>query len=116
MCGLRDRVGSPDVPSSSASKHYEVAVEKATQQMQAEPQVQSCPRPVTIGGQVVGERVSADLDFTQTTEGSASGVRHLFAPASGPAPVVDLDTTAGLGLYLLLTRFVILFDYVSYYV
>ena len=93
----------------SKMEHYEVAVEKAKQQMQTEPQVQSCSRPVTIGEQVVGERVSADLEFTQTTEGSASGVRLLFAPAAGPPPVVDLDTTAGLGLFLLLTKFVILF-------
>jgi hypothetical protein len=98
----------------SKREHCEVAVEKTKQQMQTEPQVQSCPRPVTIGGQVVGElgfsnpNSISDLEFTQTTEGSASGVRVLFAPAAGPAPVIDLDTTAGLGLFLLLTKFVIL--------
>jgi hypothetical protein len=76
---------------------------KAKQQMQTEPQVQSCPRPVTIGGPVVGECVSADLEFTHTTDGSAKKVRLPFAPSSGPAPVLDLDTTAGIGLFLLLT-------------
>jgi len=107
-------------------------------QVQAEPQVQSRPRPVTIGGQglsdkelqeylhIVRERVSSDLQFTQTAasainmytgaEAHSERIKSLKlvqelteeelkkVQEKSRVPVLDLDTTAGLGLYLLLTK------------
>ena len=122
----------------SEKEQYRVAVEQAKQQIQTEPQVQSRPRPVTIGGQglsdkelqeylqIVRERVSSDLQLTQTaasacemyvgTEAHSERIKSLKlvqelteedlkkVQEKNIVPVLDLDTTAGLGLYLLLTK------------
>jgi hypothetical protein len=122
----------------STKEQYRVAVEQAKQQTQTEPQVQSRPRPVTIGGQglsdkelqeylqIVRERVSSDLQFTQTaasaikmytgTEAHSERMKSLKLVQElteeelkkvhnkNNFPFFDLDTTAGLGLYVLLTE------------
>jgi hypothetical protein len=118
----------------SEKEQYREAVEQAKQQIQTEPQVQSRPRPVTIGGQgihdkelqeylqIARERASSDLQFTQTAaEAHSERMKSLNLVAElmeeelktlkeqNSAPILDLDTTAGLGLYLLFTKFVILF-------